>query len=218
MAEQSGPVVTSRVTIDDHDAPPRPTRAAPVGEPRAPLAESDPLPPENDRPKSPGATIGLGQLYREHSARLRRYFTVHTSRADADDLVQETFARLAGVTARTAVSIDQPRAYVNRIANNLITEQARFAARRSSALHVSDDDVQLTGTDPVAHLEARDRLQRLEAAMAVMKPATREIFMAHRLDGDTYREIAARTGRSLKGIEKQMGKALYIINRAMRNG
>jgi RNA polymerase sigma factor (sigma-70 family) len=183
-----------------------------------PLAESDPLPPASDRPAKSEPAIGLGQLYREHSARLRRYFAMRASRADADDLVQETFARLAGVTARTAVAIDQPRAYVNRIASNLITEQARFAARRSAALHVSDDDVQLTGIDPVAHLESRDRLQRLEAAMATMKPATREIFMAHRLDGETYRDIAARTGRSIKGVEKQMGKALYIINRAMRNG
>lgn len=201
MAEQNGPAVTSRRAID-----------------ALPVSECDPLPPASDRvsPVSPPAT--LGQLYRDHSARLRRYFAMRTSRADAEDLVQETFARLAGVTARTALAIDQPRAYVNRMASNLITEQARFAARRSAALHVSDDDVQLAGIDPVAHLEARDRLQRLEAAIKRMKPATREIFMAHRLDGDTYRDIAARTGLSLKGVEKQMGKALYIVNRAMRNG
>ncbi|AYJ84844.1 RNA polymerase sigma factor (plasmid) [Sphingomonas paeninsulae] len=217
MAEQNGPAVTNRVTLDDYEALPRPNRAVPVVRPHTPLAERDPLPPESDRVETP-TSAGLGQLYREHSTRLRRYFMVRSSRVDADDLVQETFARLAGVTARTAVAIDQPRAYVNRIANNLITEQARFAARRSAALHVSDDDVQLTGVDPVALLESRDRLQRLERAMAAMKPATREIFMAHRLDGDTYRDIAARTGRSIKGIEKQMGKALYIINRAMRNG
>ena len=66
--------------------------------------------------------------------------------------------RLASATSRRPNSIEQPRAYVNQIANNLLREQARFAARRSAALHVSDVEVSLSGPDPVAQLEARDIL------------------------------------------------------------
>ncbi|MBA3896366.1 MAG: sigma-70 family RNA polymerase sigma factor [Sphingomonadaceae bacterium] len=180
------------------------------------ISEGDPLPPEHDRLACGSSPLSLNALYREHSARLRRYFAGRASRNDTDDLVQETFARLAGAKARNSAAIEQPRAYVNRIACNLLREQARFAARRSAALHVSDEDVQLAGADPVAHLESRDMIARLEHAMARMKPATREIFMAHRLDGYTYCEIAERTGLSVKGVEKHICKAIVIVNRAMR--
>lgn len=180
------------------------------------LGENQPFPPEHDHCPTPSGPSFLAGLYRDHSARLGRYFSGRGSTSNAEDLVQETFARLAGANARKPVAIEYPRAYVNQIANNLLREQARFAARRSATLHVSDDDVQLAGPDPVAHLEARDMLGRLEAAMARMKPATREIFMAHRIDGYTYSEIARRTGRSIKSVEKHIAKAIFLVNRAMR--
>jgi RNA polymerase sigma factor (sigma-70 family) len=65
----------------------------------------------------------------------------------------------------------------------------------------------------IRRLEARDSLARIEAAMHRMKPKTREIFMAHRLDGLTYCEIAERTGMSVSGVEKQMAKAIAQIMR-----
>lgn len=181
------------------------------------LEEGQPLPPERDLCPPDAPTGFLAGLYRDHSARLKRYFRGRGSASNADDLLQETFVRLAGANARKPVALDQPRAYVNQVANNLLREQARFAARRSAALHISDVDIQLAGTDPVAHLEARDMLDRLEAAMAKMKPATREIFMAHRIEGYTYSEIARQTGRSVKSVEKHIAKAILLVNRAMRN-
>ena len=49
--------------------------------------------------------------------------------------------------------------------------------------------------------------------MRSMKPKTREIFMAHRLDGLTYAQIAERTGLSIKGVEKQMSRAMAQLLR-----
>ena len=56
-------------------------------------------------------------------------------------------------------------------------------------------------------------LRRLERAMLRLRPKTREIFLAHRLDGYSYTEIAARTGLSVKGVEKQMSKAIAQLDR-----
>ena len=69
--------------------------------------------------------------------------------------------------------------------------------------------------DQVAVLESRDTLRRLEAAISKLKPKTREIFLAHRLDGLSYAEIAELTGLSVKGVEKQMSKAIAKIDRLL---
>jgi RNA polymerase sigma factor (sigma-70 family) len=194
-----------RLNLDSQDA-----------NPRRRLGKDRLFPVEHSRNSSSSASAFLAGLYRDHSVRLRRFFRGRGSAWNADDLVQETFVRVAAATARKPVAIEQPRAYVNQVAQNLLREQARFAARRSTALHVGEDDVQLVGADPIAHLEARDMLKRLETAMENMTPATREIFMAHRIDGYTYAEIARRTGRSVKGVEKHIAKAILRVNRAMR--
>ena len=184
---------------------------------RCPALSADcPLPPDFDLVRStPKATWSLADLYREHRRKLRSFFRVSGSAGNAEDLVQDAFVRIAE-KAHARTEIDQPRAYINQVARNLLNEQARFAARRSAALHISHDDAEIAGYDPVAQLEARDMLARLEEAMAKMKPATREIFMAHRINGCTYSEIALSTGRSVKSVENHMAKAIYLINRAMR--
>jgi RNA polymerase sigma-70 factor (ECF subfamily) len=42
--------------------------------------------------------------------------------------------------------------------------------------------------------------------------------LAHRIDGFTYAEIAERTGLSVKGVEKQMSKAIAKIDRLLDRG
>ena len=61
-------------------------------------------------------------------------------------------------------------------------------------------------------------LRRLEEAIGKLKPKTREIFLAHRIHGFTYAEIADQTGLSIKGVEKQMSKAIAKIDRLLDRG
>src|SRR3546814_5521257 len=69
----------------------------------------------------------------------------------------------------------------------------------------------------IAEVEARDVLNRVGAAMARLSPKTREIFMAHRLDGLSYKEIGEKTGLSVKGVEWHVSKAIAHIARAVRS-
>src|SRR3546814_1410038 len=80
---------------------------------------------------------------------------------------------------------------------------------------VSAEDVPLPANDMIAEVEARDVLNRVGAAMARLSPKTREIFMAHRLDGLSYKEIGEKTGLSVKGVEWHMSKAIAHIARAV---
>jgi RNA polymerase sigma factor (sigma-70 family) len=72
--------------------------------------------------------------------------------------------------------------------------------------------------DQVAVLESRDRLRRLEQVIERLRPRTREIFLAHRIRGLTYAEIADEMGLTVKGVEKQMSKAIAKIDRLFDRG
>jgi RNA polymerase sigma factor (sigma-70 family) len=156
----------------------------------------------------------LESLYRDESPRLVRWLTRRTGcRETARDLVQDIFCRLAVAGLSETLRIERPRSYLGRIAANLLRDRARAAARKMTGSHMSADDASLAGPDQQQLLEARDMLMRIERAMLKLRPRTREIFMAHRVNGLSYAEIAERTGLTVKGVEKQMSRAIAQIDR-----
>jgi RNA polymerase sigma-70 factor (ECF subfamily) len=60
-----------------------------------------------------------------------------------------------------------------------------------------------------------ETLRRLEAALLKLPRMEREIFLAVRLDHMDYRKIARRTRLSVKQVEKKMGRAVYLLSRAL---
>lgn len=177
------------------------------------LRADDPLPPED---RVVDEATPLADLYRMHGPRLLRYFSRRADRQDAGDLVHESFLRFANADAARECSVDCPEAYLNQIASNLLRDRARSALQRSRAHHIPAEDVSLAGPDLVAALEARDRLNRVQSALLRLKPRTRAIFLAHRLDGLSYKQIAEQHGLSVKGVEWHMTKAIDYLDRALK--
>lgn len=175
------------------------------------LLDGDPLPPE-DRvlPRRSGP---LDHLYRSHAPRLLRFFSRRAERQDAADLVQDAFVRYAEAEDRSGEPFRRPDAYLAQVAANVLRNRARAAFYR--AVSPVDDEKAVEPLDLAATLEARDELNRMQSAMQRLSPKTREIFMAHRLDGATYAEIAQRMGLSIKGVEWHMTKALRQLHRAL---
>jgi len=154
-------------------------------------------------------------LYVEEVDRIQRYFVRRAVSGDeAQDLTNIVFLRLLRSGFAGTGLIERPRAYISTIAANLLRDVRKAARRHRQDDHVPESDVILAGPDPVAHLEARDMLDRMEQALKKLRPRTREIFLAHRIDGMSYGEIASETGLSIKGVEKHMSKALAQLRRA----
>jgi len=158
------------------------------------------------------AGFEIDALYRAHSSSLFHQLTLSTGCPDlARELAHEAFVRLLRMTPANLDRLEQPGAYLRRISSNLLRDQGRaraLHARSGPTLESVADKV----VDQVALLEARDTLRRLEAAVGKLKPRTREIFLAHRIEGLSYAEIAVRCGLSVKGVEKQMSKAIAKID------
>lgn len=161
-------------------------------------------------------TAALDALYREESPRLLRSLARRTASAEeARDLVQEIFCRLARLGSGRLQWVDRPQAYLSRMATNLLRDRAKRNARQMLHSHMPAEEALLAGTDQQRLLESRDMLRRVEAAVLRLSPKTREIFMAHRVEGLSYAEIAQHTGLSVKGVEKQMSKAIAAIDRML---
>ena len=179
----------------------------------SPVSDEDLLPPL-DMVIEADWRDRIERLYRHRAAGLIQHFASETRDRDgARDLVHEAFSRLAALGFARRVTVTRPDSYLFRICLNLFRDR-----RRAEVTHRAFEDEVLSSAtfqNPIAQLESRDTLRRLEKAMLGLKPKTRAIFLARRLDGLSYAEIAERTGLSVKGVEKQMAKAIATIDRLM---
>lgn len=180
----------------------------------ATLAAGDPLPPEDWAAYAvPPADAGAAAVYQAERPRLARFLRGRAPAQEIGDLVQECFRRLTSSTAYPRVLAEQPGAYLFRTARNLVAERHRADERHKAADHRSFEEPEHAGPDPHAALEARDQMRRIAAALDRLKPETRDIFLMHRFEGMSYEEIAAARGLGVKGVEKQISKAMTAVRR-----
>lgn len=160
---------------------------------------------------------GIDALYRKNADQLIGHFASRSAdRETARDVVHEAFARFTSMSLARRLTVLRPDAYLYRTCVNLLRDRNRAEGLRE--LHGAREAFDASSYNPLAQLEQRDALRRLEAVMLRLKPKTREIFLAKRLDGMSYAEIAERTGLSVKGVEKHMSKAIAAIDRAVERG
>jgi RNA polymerase sigma-70 factor (ECF subfamily) len=170
-------------------------------------------------PRHPGERLpGLEKLYRAHAARLRSFFARRLGREDAQDLVQETFLRVARMDQLATGEIRKEEAYLGTVARNLLKDRAKAAARAALKRHGLYEELAKSTADPHRLLEDREALARLELGLKRLGSQRRRIFLLHRVEHLTYAQIAAETGMSVKGVKKQMAKALLQLRTAIDRG
>lgn len=135
---------------------------------------------------------------------------------DADDIAQESWARLASAAARDAGAIGNLRAYLFRVAHNLVVDQRRRASR-SVEIQVEEAELHALADprpDPEAQLVTREELRRMDRIMAAMPARPREVFRLSRIEGLSFAEIGRRLGVSRQTVHEHMKRALLAIQLA----
>lgn len=133
---------------------------------------------------------------------------------DAEDIVQEAFARLEAYAQSHKVRSQE--AFLMRAAINI----SRDEARRRRVSPFEPGEINLDGVpdaSPDAHelLRARERVRRMGAGLQQLPERTRRCLLAQRLDGLTYSEIARREGQSISAVEKQVARAVVFLTKWM---
>jgi RNA polymerase sigma-70 factor (ECF subfamily) len=179
---------------------------------RSPAVEGDDT--RNPSRTSLFSTAGLDALYRSSAARLVRQLARRVDCEEADDVVQETFAKLAGANTHASAPIACPEAFVTTAATNVLRDRARAAARRALQDYNLACGPDAAAPDPQRLAESREALRAIDGALAGMNPRRRQIFLLHRFEQLTYAEVGEVVGMSEKGVKKQIAKALVELRRA----
>jgi RNA polymerase sigma-70 factor (ECF subfamily) len=160
-----------------------------------------------------GGTL-LTAFYREHGhwlyGQLRRRAG---SPETAADIVQDTFTRLLA-RERDLSDVQQPRAYLMRIARGLLANHWRrqdIERAYRDALASEPDAVAVSPEDQQTVIEA---LRRIDKLLDGLPGNVRTAFLRSRLEGATYGTIAGELGVSERMVKKYMAQAVAHCLRA----
>ena len=131
-------------------------------------------------------------LVERHAAALARFVASVGSRAETDEVVQDTFVRafasIDGFRGESSL-----RTWLFTIARRLVLDRRRAARRRGEQAEVHEGDV-ATEFDALDGVVAAETQTRLRAALGTLSPTQREVFVLRVSEGMSYREIADVVG------------------------
>jgi RNA polymerase sigma-70 factor (ECF subfamily) len=158
---------------------------------------------------------GLEALLVENRAALIRYLRARqVSQEEAEDLLQELFVKLR---THPTGPIAGARAYLYRMAENLLTDRHRSESRRRGREEAwvsaqSGDTLDTYDQPPPDRaLIAREELVAVAAALAVLPARTVSIFRSYRIEGVTRKQIALDLGISVSAVEKHLQRAYQVV-------
>jgi RNA polymerase sigma-70 factor (ECF subfamily) len=160
---------------------------------------------------------GLSDLFERHHGSIYRFFRRAGQRPHpAEDLTQEVFLRVL----RFRSSFQRGRSFrpwLFRIARNLLSDHAAIS-RPEDPIDGARHDAADPAPSPARRLEARDRLARLEAAIASLSVEQRDALLMARFHDLSYRDIGEILGCSEGAVKARVFRALQAISTRLEEG
>jgi RNA polymerase sigma factor (sigma-70 family) len=160
----------------------------------------------------------ISEIVAVERARLRNFIRRRVpNEADAEDLLQEVFSRLVEAN-RLLMPIENATGWLFRVARNAIADLFRRKKPEplSEAAIEGDDGESLRIEDllpsPDAGPEAlyfrHALLEELEIALDELPAEQRAVFLAHELEGRSFKELAAESG---VGVNTLLSRKRYAV-------
>ncbi len=159
---------------------------------------------------SAAITAAGDRLYRHHHRWLRAVLSRRFGRDWAEEVAAETYLRAAPHAAAGLVL--NPRAFLLRVARNLIVDRLRRDHAEAATENIGDDEAALRPT-PASQEEA----VTLKQILLALTPELRDVFCLSHIEGQTYQEIAVTLGIPVTTVHHRMRQALAQTAAAMRD-
>jgi RNA polymerase sigma factor (sigma-70 family) len=169
----------------------------------------------------------ISETIAREQARLRQFIRKRVpDYGDAEDIVQEVFYELVDAY-RLMKPVEQAGAWLFRVARNRIIDL--FRSKRPAVL---GNDSMLTTEDGEAHqwedlLPSPDAgpeaafarsmlLEELDAALEDLPEEQRDIFVAHEIEGRSFKELSEATGVSINTLLSRKRYAVLQLRRRLQ--
>ena len=136
----------------------------------------------------------------QEASRLRRFIRSRVSDPrDAEDILQDVFTELVEAN-QLLMPIDHVTGWLFRVARNRIIDL--FRRRKPEPIDQDSlaDLIPSVDAGPDALVERQRLLDELTRAIEELPKAQRDVFVAHELEGRSFKELAAETGASVNTL------------------
>jgi RNA polymerase sigma factor (sigma-70 family) len=174
-----------------------------------------------------GQNRQISEIVAEERSRLRDFIRRRVpDPSDAEDIVQEVFYELVEAN-RLLMPIDHVTGWLFRVARNRITDLFRKKKPESfSDRAVEGEDGELLRIEdllpspdagPEALYVRNVLLEELEFALDELPDEQREVFVAHELEGRSFKELSAESGVGVNTLLSRKRYAVLHLRERLQN-
>ncbi len=181
----------------------------------------------------PGVTLmaeqdrQISDVVAEERSRLRNFIRKRVpNEADVEDLLQEVFYELVEAN-RLLMPIEHVTGWLFRVARNRVTDFFRKKRPENfTDAAIEDEDGELLRIEdllpspdagPEALYVRSVLLEELEFALDELPEEQREVFVAHELEGRSFKELSAETGISVNTMLSRKRYAVLHLRERLQN-
>jgi len=167
----------------------------------------------------------IADTVRQEQNRLRSFIRIRVGDIDdAEDILQDVLYELVEAT-RLMKPIEHASAWLFRVARNRITDlfrkrkpvvslDAPTVAAEGALLF--EDLLPSTDAGPEAAYARRVLLEELDAALDDLPDDQRDVFVAHELEGRSFKDLAAESGLSVNTLLARKRYAVLRLRRRLQ--
>jgi RNA polymerase sigma factor (sigma-70 family) len=169
----------------------------------------------------------ISEAVRREQGRLRNFIRKRVADAgDAEDILQDVFYELVEAY-RLMQPVEQVGAWLYRVARNRIVDF--FRKKRPEALgegpletadeegsHLLEDLLPSPDAGPEAAYARDVLLEEIDAAIKELPEEQRDVFIAHEIEGRSFKELAEETGVSVNTLLSRKRYAVLHLRRRLQ--
>ena len=169
----------------------------------------------------------ISEVMAQEQPRLRNFIRRRVrNESDVEDLVQEVFYELVAAQ-RLLMPIDYVTGWLYRVARNRITDLFRKKKPENFSDHAAmdaegewleiDDLLPSPDAGPDALYLRALLLDEMETAIAALPAEQREVFVAHELEGRSFKELSAETGVNVNTLLSRKRYAVLQLRERLQS-
>ena len=155
----------------------------------------------------------IAVIVRREESRLRNFIRRRVADPlDAEDVLQDVFAELVEAN-QLLMPIEHVSGWLFRVARNRIIDL--FRKKKSESLQL-EELLPSPGAGPDAELTRGVLLDAIEAALGELPKEQRDVFVAHELEGRSFKDMVKESGVSINTLLSRKRYAVLHLRERLR--